>query len=255
MEIHFLGTGSAQSGGSRQNTSLLLISKQSYILVDCSGTPSYALAKKGITPDKISDIILTHAHVDHLYALPSFIHNLWLYNYPSGGACLRIHANKETLAVAEKLINAFGLKDKPSAVQIELLPIATDPEILKISFNDWLIETFGVDHGGTPTLGLQLTKNSENIVFSADSLVCDSIKSRINNAKLLIQDCCGLKSNTGHAGAQEINTMIRNSNCALVYLSHLPELTPKELQEIMSSVQQGFSGEIAIPEDGTFITI
>lgn len=254
MEIHFLGTGNAQSGVFRQNTSLLLVSNERYLLVDCSGTPSHSLALKGLSIQSIGDIVLTHAHVDHIYALPSFLHNLWLGTYPRGGAKLRIHANRETLLVAERLIDAFGLREKPSAVEIELMSLSDDPSSIQVQFGEWSIESFSVDHG-VPTIGLQLAKGSERVVFSADSMVCDSITSRINGARLLIHDCCGVKSTPGHAGARDINALIRNSRCELVYLAHLPELSAAELQEIVSEVQMGFAGRVVIAQDGDVVRI
>jgi ribonuclease Z len=254
MEIHFLGSGNAQSGRFRQNTSLLLVSKEHHLLVDCSGTPSHALARKGISTEAIGDIILTHAHVDHIYALPSFLHNLWLGTYSRGGAKLRIHANRETLSVAERLIDAFGLREKPSAVEIELVSLNDDPSSVQVQFGEWSIESFRVNHG-VPTIGLQLANGSERVVFSADSMVCDAIASRINGAQLLIHDCCGLESSPGHAGARDINALIRDSGCDLVYLAHLPELSAEELQKIVSEVQMGFAGRVVLAQDGDVVRI
>ena len=252
MEVHFLGTGNAQSGKSRLNTSLLLASNENYILVDCSGTPSNSLARKGIPLRSIANIVLTHAHVDHIYALPSFLHSLWLGTHATGGAKVRIHANGETLLVAERLIDAFGLREKPSAVEIELVYLDDDPTKVQAPFGEWSIESFGVNHG-VPTVGLQLTNGLDRVVFSADSTVCDSIASRTSGARLLIHDCCGIESGPGHAGAADINAMIKDSGCALVYLAHLPELSEQEMQEIVRQVQNGFAGRVVIAHDGDVV--
>lgn len=254
MKIHFLGTGNAQAGRSRQNTSLLLSAESRYVLVDCSGTPSQGLARKSIPAIDVNDIVLTHAHVDHIYALPSLLHNIWLTSYATGGAGVRIHGNSETLAVANNLIDAFGLREKPSAIKVEMIALDESPAKLKIEFGDWVIESFDVNHG-VPTIGLQIDNGRDRVIFSADSTVCEAIANRINGARLLIHDCCGMDSGPGHAGAREIGSMIRNSHCELVYLSHLPEMSIEELQEIVNEVQTGFGGKVVISQDGDIVEI
>ncbi len=78
MQVDILGySGSLQTEKS-SNSSLLVREDSTSILVDASSSPCQALLKKGVNPDTFDALVLTHAHIDHIYAYPTLIHNLWI---------------------------------------------------------------------------------------------------------------------------------------------------------------------------------
>ena len=81
INLCFLGTGSAEPATNRNNLSFLVSDKAGdrMVLVDCSGAPVQTILRLGYQPEYLTDVILTHSHVDHIYALPSLVHTLWLY--------------------------------------------------------------------------------------------------------------------------------------------------------------------------------
>ena len=109
MNVYLLGyTGSMQRRGV-SNTSLAITAKGQTLLVDLSGSPIQALKEADIHPATITGVLLTHIHIDHIYALPSLLHQLWL-----GGRTepLVLIGNGPTVAFAKKLVDLFELERK-----------------------------------------------------------------------------------------------------------------------------------------------
>ncbi len=109
MNAYFLGyTGSMQRRGV-SNTSLAVTAEGRTLLVDLSGSPVQALKEADIDPATIAGVLLTHTHIDHIYALPSLLHQLWL-----GGRTepLALISNGPTAAFAKRLIDLFDLERK-----------------------------------------------------------------------------------------------------------------------------------------------
>lgn len=81
IKINFLGTGNAIPTEKRNHTSILLTYKNENILIDCGeGTQrQFKLAK--ISPSKITKILLTHWHGDHVLGLPGLLQTLAMNDY------------------------------------------------------------------------------------------------------------------------------------------------------------------------------
>lgn len=260
MKLSFLGTSGALATDTRQHLSLLLETPANLILVDCSGTPLQSMLKTGCNLDMLSDVILTHAHVDHLYALPSLLHSLWYRRYryrPDTNSIIRLHALKETLEVAESLIRAFEIRKKPTPLSIE--PICVDPELgetLDIQCDEYQLGVFRVKHGTIPSVGLYIDKyDGKRLLYSADSTICETLEAHLTpNTTTLIQECgAGIKGDHSHAGAEDVNRFIVGTAIDTVYLVHLPVVTPEELDDMVERVGRGFSGRVIVPNDGDFV--
>src|SRR5262249_10783231 len=76
----FPGTAAALPLPGRANTSLVLTADDAAtsLLIDCGGDSYSALLRAGFGPDAISDLLITHAHIDHIGALPSLIESFRL---------------------------------------------------------------------------------------------------------------------------------------------------------------------------------
>jgi len=66
MPFQFFGTSGAVPSPARDNTALAFYSADEVVLVDCSGSPYQKTLKAGLDPMRVSSLIVTHRHVDHL---------------------------------------------------------------------------------------------------------------------------------------------------------------------------------------------
>ena len=253
-KLWFLGTGSAVPSPGRANLTLLVgdISSEQLILVDCSGTPVQSIFKAGCLPEKLTDVILTHDHTDHIYALPSLIHSLWMYAPFDNSKGLRVHGLSETLEVARKLVTAFNLENKRNAVRIDWKHIDPRNDQSVTEINSLQLFPFPVTHGKVPAIGLDFVGASgENIVYTCDAQADHLVATRISDqTRILIHDCgAKFEKNTGHAGAREIATLVRGRNLSKVYLVHLPLVSAVEIDQMIAIVKTDFPGEVLVPSD------
>jgi len=81
MKIIFLGTSSMVPTKERNHSSSLLFYKGEGILVDCGEGTQRQLRKAGISPTKITKLLITHWHGDHVLGIPGLIQSLGAAQY------------------------------------------------------------------------------------------------------------------------------------------------------------------------------
>ncbi len=81
IKIVFLGTGSAIPTISRNHTSIFLKYKERNFLIDCGEGTQRQIRKAKLNPGKITDILITHFHGDHVFGLPGLLNTLSKSNY------------------------------------------------------------------------------------------------------------------------------------------------------------------------------
>ncbi|MFH1332344.1 MAG: ribonuclease Z [archaeon] len=81
MKITFLGTGSMVPTPTRNHTAILLNYQNENILIDCGEGTQRQLRVAKISPTKITKILITHWHGDHVLGLPGLIQTLGANEY------------------------------------------------------------------------------------------------------------------------------------------------------------------------------
>lgn len=83
MKITFLGTSAMLPTADRNHSAIFLEHQQEGILIDCGEGTQKQLRIAHIKPSKISKILITHFHGDHMLGIPGIIQNLAVHNYQS----------------------------------------------------------------------------------------------------------------------------------------------------------------------------
>lgn len=117
MEIIFLGTSSMVPTKERNHTSILLTYNTDGILFDCGEGTQRQLSLAGIRPTKITKILITHWHGDHVLGIPGLIQTLGSQEYSK---TLEIYGPKGTKKFMEKIFEAFIFDKKISLKIIEV---------------------------------------------------------------------------------------------------------------------------------------
>ncbi len=81
IPITFLGTSQAIPTKTRNHTSILLTYKNENILVDCGEGTQRQIRIANINPCKITRLLITHWHGDHVLGIPGLLQTLALNNY------------------------------------------------------------------------------------------------------------------------------------------------------------------------------
>jgi ribonuclease Z len=107
MKITFLGTACMKPTAERNATSILVNHKGENILIDCGEGTQRQLKITGISPTKITKILISHWHADHVLGLPGLIATLGASEYSK---TLEIYGPKGTKKYIKNLFSSFSLR-------------------------------------------------------------------------------------------------------------------------------------------------
>lgn len=151
MSIIFLGTAQAIPTITRNHTSIFLNYKNENILIDCGEGTQRQLRKANINPCKITKILITHWHGDHVLGLPGLFQTLVLNNY---NKTLQVYGPKGTKKFMKEFVNVFipVLKFKAEVHEVEGKFLETE---------DYEITAKQLDHGNAPCNGYEFKEKDK----------------------------------------------------------------------------------------------
>lgn len=223
IEFCFLGiNGSCQelSGG---NTSLLVKGREGCVAVDVS---CKLAAMVEAEPEVV---VLTHEHIDHVYGLPSFLHQSWLRGRKKP---LRIVVPSGMEYIPEEMLNLFRLREKKGIFDITI----SDP--MEFSVGSLRIKTFLTDHTDT-SIGLVMEENDTRLIFTSDTRP-DLV---LPKADVLFHEASGVSADEemlvkkGHSSGADAGMTAKEIRAEKLYLCHLP-MEGKE--EVLKDAQRAF---------------
>ena len=109
IKLTFLGTGSAIPTAKRNHPAMLLQYKEENILIDCGEGTQRQFRKAKLNPCKLTRILITHWHGDHVLGLPGLIQTLMLNGY---NKTLKIYGPKGTGKMMELYLRLFAHEEK-----------------------------------------------------------------------------------------------------------------------------------------------
>ena len=104
IEITFLGTSGAIPTISRNTSAIYLKFNEENILIDCGEGTQRQFRKAKVNPCKITRILLTHLHGDHIFGLPGLFQTLALNDYQKK---LFIYGPKGTKTLIKEIFKTF----------------------------------------------------------------------------------------------------------------------------------------------------
>jgi len=104
MKIVFLGTSSMVPTKERNHNTLLINYENENILIDCGEGTQRQLKIAEIKPTKITKILLTHWHGDHVFGLPGLLQTLGMSEY---NKVLEIYGPKNTENYFKKILSLY----------------------------------------------------------------------------------------------------------------------------------------------------
>ncbi|MFH2028328.1 MAG: ribonuclease Z [Nanoarchaeota archaeon] len=138
MQITFLGTSSMVPTKERNQSGILMSYNEQGILVDCGENIQRQMKQAGIPLTKITKILITHWHGDHVFGLPGVLSSLGASEYSK---TLEIYGPKGTTAHFKAMAEAFVF-DRKVDMQIK--------EIKEGRFfenDEFYLESYQLNHG------------------------------------------------------------------------------------------------------------
>jgi ribonuclease Z len=141
INLTFLGTSGAIPTKKRNHTSILLVSEKENILIDCGEGTQRQFKFAKFSPQKITRLLITHWHGDHVLGIPGLLQTLSFNNYSK---TLRIYGPKGIKKRIQNMLIAF-----PMYGDIKIKVEEVDGKFLDT--DDFYIKSKPLTHGGIPT--------------------------------------------------------------------------------------------------------
>ncbi len=256
-EICFLGTGGAVATKERDNMSFLVDHDETLILVDCPGAVSQKIKKFNYDPRKVTSILVTHIHPDHIYGLPSFVHSLML------DKCLiRLFGSKEAVQFCQDLLDLYHLRDEKIKARIEFVSLNPGENFeLKESLQ---CVPFKVPHSSSSlAFRFRFEEEKKELLYSGDTPLNPLLFKEASGIDYLIHDCSAPSRffkkypslHTVHTHSLELGKLSQQAKVKCLIPCHFFGELEFPFSEIEDEIRKNYKGRLIIPEDFKKITL
>ncbi len=244
-----------------------------HFLVDAGRGVLMRLAASGVGVDRLSAVLLTHLHSDHITDLNDVITTHWIMS--QGNASLAIYGPPGTKEFVTRQLHALeadigyriehhdALTHGPKVDVVELEPGQS------FELDDVFVSTAATVHAPVrPTLGYRIEHESASVALVGDTIPCEGVDDLAASADAYVQtvirrDLVELSPNPMaqdilgyHSDVEDAAQTATRAGAKRLVLTHMvPAPTTEQYPEWIALARKHFDGEIVIGEDLTTISI
>jgi ribonuclease Z len=247
VRLTFFGKHGALQGPNDSNTSMLVTLDGFSLLIDCSGEPARHLARAGVAVDALDALFISHAHPDHIYALPNLIMQMMILRRRKP---MTIYGNGRTLAFARKLLRLYGLPNEELPLDIQWRVRQAERPFALGPMEATLIDSIHP----VRCSGILLDSGRSMLLYPGDTSPNAALLELAADGCVLVHEASGLHDMAetmhlyGHSTGRQAGEMARRIGAKHLYLCHFPPDSPNMAYSIASEASAAFGGPVTIPE-------
>lgn len=188
----------------------MLLGPTGNLLVDCAPEMRLQVTGQGIT--EIEAVVITHTHADHVMGMDDL-----------RSICMRtgqavVVYTLERYAQDIRRIYPYAFMDFPPGIMVPRFDIREIPDELHVGGME--IQTFLVDHGTTPVIGLRVN----GFAYITDvSFIPPAAEAKLNDLDYLVLDAVRYKHHPNHLSMSEAIIVAQRIGAKKTYLTHLSD--------------------------------
>jgi len=243
-KLIILGTSNAIPDEHHENTHMALLGENRTVLIDCVNNPIVRLRQAGLDINRLTDLVLTHFHPDHVSGVPSLLMNSWLLGRRQP---LDIYGLSYTLERIEKMMDFYDWATWPDFFQVNFHPIQEIEMAAVLEGDEFRIYSSPVHHI-VPTIGLRVEfkKTDRVLAYSCDTEPCQEVIKLASGADVLIHEATG--ASYGHSSAAQAGTIAHQAEVGRLYLIHY-QTGDFDARSLLPQAEQTFNGPVSLAED------
>ena len=241
-----LGSSGAVPSAARDTTSIVIRAGRTTCLVDVGGSPVQKLRRIGIDPGRLSAVVVTHTHPDHVYGLPALVQCLLILGRTTP---LPIYCRVEHVELIGRLLGLFGLADEGLAVPV--VPVEPRERVAVLDTPDLVVTASPNAHGRMPNLAIRADAGRRSLVYSSDTRPCAEVEALARGATALIHEATFARPDPAqwHSTAREAGRVARAAGVRRLYLAHVGYTVHGVLRAHVAAARAGFGGTAAMVEE------
>jgi ribonuclease Z len=243
-KLIILGSSNAIPDEQHENTHMALVGKERLVLIDCVSNPTVHLPKAGLDFDRLTDVILTHFHPDHVSGVPLLLMDMWLLGRKLP---LNIYGLAYTLDRMEKLMEFYDWGTWPHFFPVTFHRVPEAEMAPVLACDEFRIFSSPVHHL-VPNIGLRVEflGGDKVLTYSCDTEPCQEVVRLASGAHVLIHESAG--ASLGHTSAEQAGEIARQAEVGSLYLIHYPtrKIDPETL---IPEAKKKFPGPVALAKD------
>ncbi len=245
-KVIILGSSNAVPTPGAENTHFVVVGKQRTLLVDSVSNPVVRLEQAGVDFNRLTDVIITHFHPDHVSGLPLLLMDMWLMGRQRP---LNIYGLHYTLDRVEGLMGFYNWANWPNFFPVVFYRLPAAEMTVALDCPDFTVYASPVHHM-VPNIGLRVEfKDSQKVMaYSCDTSPCEEVVRLAEGADALLHEATG--EQWGHSSAKQAGETARRAEVGRLYLIHYA--TGKYAQgDLVAEAKSAFQGEVILAKDFT----
>jgi ribonuclease Z len=244
VKVIVLGSANAIPTAEHENTFMLIQGNRDQILVDCPVNPIVRFRQANIDPKRITGVLVTHFHPDHVAGLPGLFSTLWLLGRRQP---LKVYGYQFTLDRVEQMIDLFDFDTWPEFFPIEYCSYPEENLTQVIDTPEFrIVSSPGVHIIPTSGLRIEAHQTGKVLAYSSDTEPCEAIIELAAEADILIHEASG--SYRFHSSAAQAGGVAQKAKAKTLYFVHYtPDLYNSP--DMLAAARQHFSGDIQFASD------
>lgn len=273
VEVTLLGTGGPIPDPDRAGPSTLVrAGSGAALLVDCGRGVVMRLAATGVLPVRLSGVLLTHLHSDHITDLNDVVTTHWVMTFQP--TPLRIYGPPGTQRVVDAILEMLAPDVGYRKAHHADLPYPPDVVVAEVRPGDEFevggarVSVHETDHRPVaPTVGYRVEHDGAVAALAGDGVPCPGLDAMCAGADVYVQtviredlvravpverlqDICDYHSTVEQAARTAAGAGVRT----LVLTHFVPAIVPGDEESWRALAADHFDGEVVVGGDLTVVS-
>jgi len=245
MRITLLGTGTSLPDNERVQSGILVEAGHQLLLLDIGSGVLHRLTQLRAPISQISEVFISHFHIDHCSDFMSMCQTMWLSGFNS---TLQVHGPPHITDWFRCLqdVQFPYLKDK---IRVQVNPLG---ESAVIKLDDGAVRACSSAHGTTDARAFRIEHEGRAAFFSSDTAPSKRVAELAKGADVMIHECNWLDGEhpTGvHTSPSELAAVAAECAPSKVVLTHLGPEVISHSREVVRIVGRETDAKIIVGRD------